>query len=560
MGDATAASVFISYARADRPRVARLAAALSDHGHRLWWDDHLEGGAAFARTIEAELAKAATVIACWSAASVTSDWVRDEAAAGRDRGVLVPVSLDGTPPPLGFRQYQCIDLAGWGGDAAAPEIAAIDRAIAGAAGAPAGERTARPRAMRRASSRWLAPLVAAVLAIAGFGGWRLVHRDGTAVPVNSAAQTSIAVLPFVNVGGRDDSAYLAQGLTEELRSTLASFSQLQVAARTSSAAAGAAAGSDGDARTVAAKLGVGNVLEGSVQRDGSHVRVRAQLIEAASGFERWSERYERDGGDAFRIQDDIAREVANALKVRLLLPATARGRGGTEDAAARDAYLRGRADYDLSGDEATYRRALGYFDAAIAADPQFAAAHAARARTLIVIGNQYSEGATTQRLLADAVASARKAVALAPGLADTQSALGFTLYNQLDFAGAAAAYDRAYKASSGDADQLVRYAGFKYRMGDTDGGGGGARPRGDARSAQSAGAARPGAQPDGGAAVSRGDRGGGARAGAQSGDERGAFDRRRCVAAAGQCREGARRICRRAAGDGAADRPRRCRL
>ena len=467
-----AASVFVSYTRADRPRVAKLAAALDGIGHRLWWDDHLEGGAAFAATIETELARAGTVIACWSAASVASDWVRDEAAAGRDRGVLVPVSLDGTPPPLGFRQYHCIDLAQWDGTAGAPEIAAIDRAIAAArrtsAPVPAGPRPGAGAAIAARSSlaarRWLVAAAAAIIvAIVGIAGWRLADRP-PAVAVATADPASIAVLPFANLGGASDGAYLADGLAEELRSTLASFSQLRVAARTSSAAAGKETG--GDARAVAARLGVGNVLEGSVQRDGVRIRVLAQLIDAATGFERWSERYDRDAGDAFRVQDDIAREVANALKVRLLLPATPRGRGGTGDATALDAYLRGRAQYDLSGDEATYRRALGHFDAAIAADPGFAAAHAARARTLIVIGNQYSDGAATRRLLAEAAVSAQRSVALAPGLADTQSALGFTLYNQLDFRGAAAAYDRAYKASSGDADQLVRYAGFKYRMGD----------------------------------------------------------------------------------------------
>lgn len=147
------------------------------------------------------------------------------------------------------------------------------------------------------------------------------------------------------------------------------------------------------------------------------------------------------------------------------LPPTVRGRGGTDDAAALDAYLRGRQQYDLSGDEATYRAALAFFDASIAADPKFAAAHAARARTLIVIGNQFTDGTGLRALSDQAIVAAQRAVALAPALADTQSTLGFVLYNRLDFRAAGSAYDRAYRAGS-DADQLVRYAGFKYRMGD----------------------------------------------------------------------------------------------
>src|SRR5262245_60350309 len=104
-------TVFLSYARADRARAATLAAALEAAGYIVWWDRLIEGGAAFAKSIESSLDSCDAVVVSWSRAAVTSDWVLDEAARGRDLRKLVPVSLDGTLPPLGFRQYHVIDLS-----------------------------------------------------------------------------------------------------------------------------------------------------------------------------------------------------------------------------------------------------------------------------------------------------------------------------------------------------------------------------------------------------------------------------------------------------------------
>lgn len=121
------ARLFLSYARADRDRVEPLADALRAAGHALWWDAHLEGGHRFATEIARELEAADAVIVCWSAESVRSHWVLDEATHGRDRGCLIPVRLDETPLPLGFRQLQAIDVAEGEERAAA---AAVGRAAA----------------------------------------------------------------------------------------------------------------------------------------------------------------------------------------------------------------------------------------------------------------------------------------------------------------------------------------------------------------------------------------------------------------------------------------------
>ncbi len=107
------ARVFLSYARADREGVSELAAALEHSGHEVWWDRRLTGGAEYERVIEEQLDAADVVVVAWSAAATKSHWVRDEATAGRERNRLVPVSLDGTPPPLGFRQLHTIDVTAW---------------------------------------------------------------------------------------------------------------------------------------------------------------------------------------------------------------------------------------------------------------------------------------------------------------------------------------------------------------------------------------------------------------------------------------------------------------
>ncbi|MEY4237479.1 MAG: hypothetical protein RL339_80, partial [Pseudomonadota bacterium] len=115
-GEQTAAAarpttVFISYSRADQKRALPVIELLERAGYAVWWDGLLEGGERFSRTTAAALKTARAVVVLWSQTSTDSHWVHDEATSGRDRGVLVPLSLDGTEPPLGFRQFQFIDIS-----------------------------------------------------------------------------------------------------------------------------------------------------------------------------------------------------------------------------------------------------------------------------------------------------------------------------------------------------------------------------------------------------------------------------------------------------------------
>jgi len=281
--------------------------------------------------------------------------------------------------------------------------------------------------------------------------------------VRTAPQNSVAVLAFANLSGDARQDYFADGLSEEVLDALADVRQLKVAARTSSFSF---KGKNADAQTIGAKLGVAYVLDGSVRRDGDALRVSAQLVDTKSGFRTWSEHYDRRMADIFAVQQDIAQQVVDALKVQLGAAKARAPAGRTADPDAYDNYLRARALVDLNGGEEGWKSALSLFDASIAADPNFAAAHAGRARTLIALANAFLPADQIPEARAKALDAARRAAALAPDSADAQSTLGYTLFMaNLDFAGAIGPFARSVQIGSGDADILIRYGVFATRTG-----------------------------------------------------------------------------------------------
>lgn len=461
----TRPAVFLSYARADQDRAARLATALEAGGFDVWWDTLIEGGAAFAKSIEAALEKCDAVIVVWSRASVASDWVLDEAARGRDLRKLVPASIDGTEPPLGFRQYQAVDLSRWHGNAGSAEIAAIVRGVAAVAGRPVPDRPqVRPSWFTRRRVLAIAAGAAGAGA-AGFASWWFGLVGGR----GSASANSIAVLPFRNLSVDADQDYFSDGLSEELRATLARNRLLQVMAQASSSQFRER---QEDAVTIATKLGVAYLLDGSVRRAGDVVRVTAELIDGATGFSRWSQPFDRALSDIFAVQREIADTVARAIVTKFAggdgvpVDSGAAAVGGTDSVEAYDAYLRGRALYELSADEASERAALAQFDAAIAADPSYAAAHAARARSLTAIANQYGHAGELSALYDEAIESAQRAIELGPDLADAHSTLGFTQFQgRLDARAARAPFERSRELGAGEATVLARYALYSARTG-----------------------------------------------------------------------------------------------
>ena len=450
--------IFLSYTRAEMAEARKIITLLEQAGMEVWWDGLLEGGVAYLPTTEAALEGADCVVVLWSKLSVESNWVRDEAQSGRERGCLVPLSLDGTMPPLGFRQIQLIDISGWNGDPKANEATQVVAAVQSQTGAqPTNVAPAMitsvptPKGIsRRALAIGGLSLVGGSVAL-GAWQWGLFTSGG-------AVTESMAVLPFANLTGDDDQSWFSDGLSNELRQVLARNPRLRVSAPTSSSAL---AGEDDF--EIGRALNVSNILRGSVQRVENTVRIVPELIRVDDGLVLWGSSYDRDFSDILAVQSEIARTVA------LELVAAVGGEqeiGGTEDVRAYEAFLRGNSLYDLSAGLESSRAALVQFDAAIELDPNFAAAHAMRSTMLAEIANATSDAAEVGALYSESIAAARKAIELEPHLSRAHLALGYALINgNFDPAAAYPSYKRAQELAPGDADTQRAVASF-YNYGD----------------------------------------------------------------------------------------------
>jgi TolB-like protein/DNA-binding winged helix-turn-helix (wHTH) protein/Flp pilus assembly protein TadD len=279
----------------------------------------------------------------------------------------------------------------------------------------------------------------------------LVNAPGAFAP----PAHSIAVLPFVNLSSDKEQEYFADGLAEELLDLLAKTPGLHVIARTSSFSF---KGRSDDIPTIASKLNVANILEGGVRKSGNRLRVTAQLIRTDTSEHLWSETYERDIDDVFKVQDEIASAVAAALKLHLLPVQSQSHRSElrTSNLEAYDLYLQGRESYN-QGNAAGYQRAVYALTSATALDPQYAAAYAALG--LAKFWAEDSNPRATHAAYDRALAATERAVALAPEEAVGYSARGFlrTVY-RFDFAGAQSDLAKAVALNPGDANVLHRSA------------------------------------------------------------------------------------------------------
>jgi adenylate cyclase len=369
------ARIFLSYARADVDCARKLAGLVGRAGHDVWWDRELHGGSRFTSEIDKALRDAEAVIVLWSNASLESAWVQDEAAEGRDSNRLVPAVIDEVRPPLGFRQYQAIDLS---------DLRSSDQ----------------PRQLEellRAVVKMAVPTEA--------------KPEAAAAPAKKeeAAKPSICVLPFANMSGEAEQEYFSDGISEDIITDLSKVSALSVVARNT---AFMFKGQTVDVAEVAKKLGVSHVLEGSVRKAGSRVRITAQLIDGAKGDHLWADRFDRELNDIFEIQDEISKAIVDALRLKLLPKEKAAiETRGTSSVEAYNLYLMARQQW-TGGNFGHVRR-----DEAIARlcrqatvlDPDYADAWALRGLAQLELRFWHGKDE-------DALASAERALAVNPNL------------------------------------------------------------------------------------------------------------------------------------------------
>jgi adenylate cyclase len=258
---------------------------------------------------------------------------------------------------------------------------------------------------------------------------------------------SIAVLPFVNMSGDDENEYFSDGMTEEILNALVKMRGLQVASRTSSFAF---KGKEVDVREVGDRLNAATVLEGSVRKSGTRLRITAQLIDVESGFHLWSETYDRELADVFAIQDEIARSIVDALKLQLAGDAeTPLVTAATDNVEAYTKYLKGRFFFNKLG-EMDLRRSLEHYQAALAVDANYAHAYAGIADSWMNLADDW---VSPHEAYPKARQAASRAIELNPALAEAHTALGKVLgWYDWDFNAAELALRRAVAANPKYAD------------------------------------------------------------------------------------------------------------
>ena len=365
------ARIFLSYAREDVDSAKNLAEAVGRAGHEVWWDRHLHGGSRFSDEIDRALKDAEVVVVLWTEASIKSAWVQDEAAEGRDTERLVPVSLDGCRPPLGFRQFHTIGLDG--------DMANIDELYA-AIGKIVGDKAAVASASKASAEA-------------------------------AASQTSVCVLPFVNMSGDPEQEYFSDGISEDIITDLSKVSALMVIARNT---AFTFKGKVMDVKEVARALDVTHVMEGSVRKAGDRVRITAQLIDGATGGHVWADRYDRDLTDIFAIQDEISKAIVSALRVKLLPnEKKAIESRGTDSVEAYNLYLMARQQW-INGDYSDPRRdetIVRICKQALSFDPDYAQAWALTALAQSVLRSRHGKDV-------DPLPAAERAIEINPHLAE----------------------------------------------------------------------------------------------------------------------------------------------
>jgi adenylate cyclase len=413
--------------------VGRLVEALRAEGVGVWWDQDIPPSAAWEATIERELAAARLVIVAWSPAAVASENVKAEARWARQQGRLLQVFVEACEPPLFFGERQGVDLKHWSGEASDAAFRAVLEAVR----------------QGLASASVTAPETPVSLA----------------APPPLPSKPSIAVMPFANLSGDPEQDYFADGMVEEIVNALSRFRSIFVIASGSTLSF---KGKNAAPQEVARLLGVRYVLDGSVRRAGSRVRISVKLIDAEGGAQIWGDRFEDTLEDVFALQDKVALAVAGVIEPTVqqaeIRRASARP---TDNLSSYDLYLRALPLQNTIV-RADMLEALDLAGRAVMLDPDFGPALALAAhchRLIIVFG--WSDDLEGHRRLG--LELAHRALKAAGDDADVLAKVALSAdYLEGDHGAAVALLERALTLNPGCATAWMMSGIVRVRAGDTD--------------------------------------------------------------------------------------------
>jgi TolB-like protein/tetratricopeptide (TPR) repeat protein/class 3 adenylate cyclase len=315
---------------------------------------------------------------------------------------------------------------------------------------------------RRAQMRWGLAAAAILLLAATVFSFVLVLRR-PAQSVANVVEKGLAVLPLVNTGSDPNNEYFSDGLSQELIAVLAKIPALKIISRGSSFQF---KGTSDDSRTIGQKLGVTNLLEGSVRKQGDRVRIVAELINAADGRELWTETYDRELKDVFAVQSEIATAVAGQLKIKLLGPPPQSNAAPlNENLAAYTAFQQGLF-YGSRGNEEGLRKGIEFYDEAIRLDPTYALAYAQLSATWEILAQRFLGGNELAAAHSKARSAAQSALSLPPNIPDAHLAMG-VIFEFVDhnYDQAEIQYRQAEELAPGDAGPKFNLAYLLFDQG-----------------------------------------------------------------------------------------------
>jgi TolB-like protein len=479
MNNLSTRAIFLSYASQDGEAARRICEALTAGGIEVWFDQsELRGGDAWDQHIRNQIRECVLFLAVISAHTNERDegyfrreWKlavdrTDDMAS--DKPFLLPVVVDGTSTaaarvPEKFRQLHWTRLPN--GETPPAFVERVARLLSPEQFfSPGVNRELGPSLAPRpgAASVWRSRPVAvfAALAIALLGiaytaldkfvlSKRVVASVATVSAPSAIPEQSIAVLPFADMSEKKDQDYFSDGLTEQMIDMLSQVPDLRVPARTSSFYFKS---KNETIANIAQQLKVAHVLEGSVRKAGNRLRITAKLIRADSGYNLWSQTYDREDKDIFAVQDDIARSVVTALKVTLGAALQITGSRGTNNDEAYNQFLLGR-QLERGGLEDN-RLAVEAYQKAIALDPNYAAAYAG-----LAVAESYAADIGDRAGLERAANDVEKAIGLAPNDPNGYLARSFIRQNWLwDWFGAQADIEKALTLDPRNSDVYFQYA------------------------------------------------------------------------------------------------------